>query len=226
MIADEHAGGRFHHGGFDTFRAVFLRPIRSHFARSRQLHDRCSVFHPTRERGVLCGWRKLTRHGQDAGELRVKRVALCDFSRLSQPHDLVHALRQTAGDEEPAAVLHECAQLLERGGRDSGVEAEHHRVRGGAEVVGQLRLFHRVRRQREGVRHLPEVFRECLRRPVGRFRGGAARYHQHVHLLCQQRAREAGCDQCANEARSHCWVPLPDSRPRQKTGWSRSRPSK
>ena len=195
QIADEHAGGRFHHSGFGMLRAAFLRPVGHHFARSRQLHDWCRVFHPTRERGVLCGWRKLTRHGQDAGELRIKRVALGDFPRLFESHNLVHALWQTAGDEESAAVLHERAQLLERGGRDSGVISKRHRVRGGAEVVGQLRLLHRVRRQREGVRHLAEVFRECLRRLVGRFRGGAARYHQHVYLLRRQRAREAGRDQ-------------------------------
>ena len=226
MIADEHAGGRFHHSGFGTLHATLLRPIRRHLARTRQFHDRCSIFHPTRERGVLCGWRKLTRHGQDAGELRIKRVALGDFPRLFESHDLVNALRQTAGDEEPATVLHECAQLLERGGRDGGVEAEHHRIRGGAEVIGQLRLLHRVRRQREGVRHLAEVFRECLRRPVGRFRCGAARYHQHGHLLRRQRARETRCDQRANEACSHCRDPLLDFQPRQNTGWSRSRPSK
>ena len=160
QIADEHAGGRRHHGGFGTLRAAFLRPVGRHFARSRQFHNRCLVGHPSRERGVFLRWRHLARHGQDAGEFRIKRVALGDSSRLFEAHDLVHALRQTAGDEEPSAVFHKRAQLLERGGHDGGVEAEHHRVRCGAEVAGQLRLLHRVRRQREGVRHLAEVFRE------------------------------------------------------------------
>ena len=226
QIADEHAGGRRHHGGFSTLRAAFLRPVGRHFARSCQFHDRRRVFHPSRERGVLRGWRKLALHGQDAGKLRIKRVALGDGSRLLEPHDLVHALWQTAGDEESAAVLHERAQLLERGGHDGGIEAEHHRVRRGAEVFGQLRLLHRVCRQREGVGHLAEVFRKRLRRPVGRFLDGAARYHQHIHLLRRQRARETSCDQRANEACSHCWGPLLDSQPRQNTGCSRSRPSK